>query len=82
MDWCAQAWEKVLFHKNNWPRSLDMKSMRSKLAANLSSIAKENPNLTALLKTKWRYFTHMAIWQTPSREAAETYSVLSIIPIT
>jgi len=34
----------------------------------------------ALLKTKQPYFTHTGTWQWPSREAAEHYLVLSIIP--
>ena len=81
MDRCAQTLGKVLSHKLYWLKPWDMKSMRSQIAPNLSSNAKENAELIALIGTKQPYFTHMALWQTPSREAAETYYVLSIIPI-
>ena len=73
MDRCVQPSGKALSHKPYWLKPLDMKSMRNKLTSDLSSTVKENADLINLIKTEKRYFTHMAIWQTPSREAAETY---------
>ena len=81
MDRCVQPLGKALSHKLYWIKSLDMKSMPCNSASVLSATATENANLTALLKTKGLYFTHMATWQTPSREATETYTVSPIIPI-
>ena len=81
MDRCVQTLEKTLSYEFYGQKSLDMKSTRSKPASIPFTTAAENADLIPLLKTKQPYFTHRATWQTPSRETAEHYLVLSIIHI-
>lgn len=47
----------------------------------LFTTAAVNADLIPLIYTKQPYFTHRGTWQCPSREAAEHYFVLSIIPV-
>ena len=81
MDRCVQTLEKKLSYEFYWQKSLDMKSMQCKPSSIPFTTATENADLMPLVITKKPYFTHRAIWQTPSREAAEHYLVLSIIHI-
>jgi hypothetical protein len=81
MDRCVQPPEKMLSHKSYWLKSLDMKLSECKTGSIFYTTAPQNATLIPLLTRKNPYFTHMRTWQCPSREAAEHYFVLSIIPI-
>ena len=81
MDTCVQSSENTSSYDLFLLESLDVKSMPCKTASTFSKTTTKNPCLIALLKTKSLYFTHRATSQSPSREAAEHYRVLSIILI-
>jgi hypothetical protein len=81
MDTCAQSSENTSSYEFLLSESLDVISMLCKTASTFLITTAKNADLIALLKTKPLYFTHRATSQSPSREAAELYRVLSIILI-
>ena len=81
MDKCVQIRKYLLSLQANLLKLLDMKSSQCKTESISYTTVPEYTDLIRLLTSKYPYFTHMGTWQSPWREAAEPYLVLSIIPI-